>query len=84
MHSRSHRPRVTSTLSRLFPLPVLGVILFFGGIELAASVNGEAYSRADRTVLVVTAGVALWNMGAAYVAGLLVYYASHRGIINLD
>ena len=29
------------TLFRLFPMPVLGVILFFGGIELAASANGE-------------------------------------------
>ena len=73
-----------STLFRLFPLPVLGVILFFGGIELAASLNGETYSRADRTVLVVTAGVALWNMGAAYAARLLVCYASRRGLINLD
>jgi hypothetical protein len=35
-------------------------------------------------VLVVTAGVALWNMGAAYVAGLLMYYASRQGITRLD
>jgi MFS superfamily sulfate permease-like transporter len=73
-----------STVLRLFPLPVLGVILFFGGMELAASVNAETYSRADRMVLVVTAGVALWNMGAAYLAGLLMYYASRQGIIRLD
>ncbi len=72
------------TLFRLFPLPVLGVILFFGGIELACSVNGEPYSRVGRTVLVVTAGVALWNMGAAYIAGLLLYHASERRIIRLD
>lgn len=73
-----------ATVFRLFPLPVLGVILFFGGIELAASVNGEPYSRANRTVLVVTAGVALWNMGAAYIAGLLLYHASQRGFFRLD
>lgn len=72
------------TLVRLFPHPILGVILFFGGIELAASANGETYSRADRTVLVITAGIALWNMGAAYVTGLLLYHASHRRIIRLD
>ena len=52
-----------ATLFRLFRTSVLGVILFFGGIELAASMNGDALSRPDRTVLVVTAGVALWNMG---------------------
>jgi MFS superfamily sulfate permease-like transporter len=71
------------TLFRLFPLPVLGVILFFGGIELAASVNGEGASRADRTVMVVTAGIALWNMGAGYVAGLALYYAAARGVVRL-
>jgi hypothetical protein len=72
-----------ATLFRLFPTSVLGVILFFGGIELAASMNGGGLSRRDRTVLVVTAGVALWNMGAAYLAGLLLYYASARGIVRL-
>src|SRR4029453_3978813 len=34
------------TLFRLFPMPVLGVILFFGGIELAASANGDGALRA--------------------------------------
>ena len=69
---------------RLFPPPILGVILFFGGMELAASVNGEAYGRAERTVLVVTAGVALWNVGAAYLAGLFLHHASQRGLVRLD
>jgi len=73
-----------ATLFRLFPVPVLGVILFFGGVELAASVNGEPYPRAERTVLVVTAGVALWNMGAAYLAGLLLYHANRNGYLRLD
>ena len=52
-------------------MPVLGVILFFGGIELAAGVNGEAFSRTERIVLVVTAGIAPWNMGVA-ICGLVV------------
>jgi MFS superfamily sulfate permease-like transporter len=72
-----------STVFRLFPLPVLGVILFFGGIELAVGINDETFSRSERTVLVVTAGVALWNMGAAYLAGLLLYHATRRGIVRL-
>jgi MFS superfamily sulfate permease-like transporter len=73
-----------ATVFRLFPPPILGVILFFGGMELAASVNAESYGRAERTVLVVTAGVALWNVGAAYVAGLLLHHASQRGLVRLD
>jgi hypothetical protein len=75
-------PDSVSTLLRLFPLPVLGAILFFGGVELASSVTGEA-SHADRVVQVVTAGVALWNPGVAYVAGLLLYHAGRRGIVRL-
>jgi len=73
-----------STLFRLFPMPVLGVILFFGGVELAASVNGEPFSRLERTVLVVTAGLALLNMGVAYVTGLLLYHAARRGLIKIE
>jgi len=76
-------PDSVATLFRLFPLPVLGVVLFFGGIELAVSVNGEPYSRAERTVLVVTAGLALWNMGVAYLAGLLLHHAAQRGFVRL-
>jgi MFS superfamily sulfate permease-like transporter len=71
------------TVFRLFPVPVLGVILFFAGIELAVGLNGEAFSRSERTVLVVTAGIALWNMGVAYVAGLLLHHAARRGILRL-
>jgi Molybdate transporter of MFS superfamily len=72
-----------ATVFLLFPLPILGIILFFGGMELAASVNEENFGRAERTVLVVTAGVALWNVGA-YLAGLLLYHADQRGLVRLD
>jgi MFS superfamily sulfate permease-like transporter len=72
-----------ATAFRVFPMPVLGVILFFGGIELAVGLNGETFSRSERTVLVVTAGIALWNMGVAYLAGLLLYHAAKRGILRL-
>jgi hypothetical protein len=45
--------------------------------------DDERFSRAERTVLVVTAGVALWNMGVAYLAGLLLYHAAQRGLLRL-
>ena len=72
-----------ATLFRLFPLPVLGVILFFAGMELATSSASDETTRADRTVLVVTAGIALWNMGVAYLAGLILYHAAQRRLITL-
>jgi hypothetical protein len=61
----------------------LVILLFFGGMELASSVNGDALPRADRVVMVATAGIALWNMGAGYVAGLALYHAAARGLIRL-
>jgi len=63
-------------------MPVLGVILFFGGIELASSI-GSGGDRADRTVQVVTAGIALWNPGVAYLGGLLLHHADRRGLVRL-
>ena len=72
-----------STLFRLFPMSILGVILFFGGLELAAGVSNEGFSHEERVVLVVTAAFALWNMGLGYLAGLIVYHAWRRGLVSL-
>jgi len=72
-----------ATLFRLFPMQVLGVILFFAGMELATSSAGGEATRDDRTVLVVTAGIALWNMGVAYLAGLVPYHALRRRLVRL-
>jgi len=64
-----------TTLLRLCPLPILGVILLFGGLELAAGAQGGDGDAQDRYVMVFTAAVAMWNMGAGYVGGLLLWYA---------
>jgi MFS superfamily sulfate permease-like transporter len=67
------------TLFKVFPPALLGVILMFGGLELAAGVQGTHGSKEDRYVMALTAGVSLWNMGAAYAAGLLLGWAFQRG-----
>jgi MFS superfamily sulfate permease-like transporter len=67
------------TLFKVFPSALLGVILLFGGLELAAGVQGNHQSKEDRYVMLLTAGVSLWNMGAAYAAGLLLGWAFRRG-----
>jgi hypothetical protein len=64
---------------KVFPPALLGVILMFGGLELASGVRGIDWSKEDRYVLCLTAGVTLWNMGAAYAAGLLLGWAFQRG-----
>jgi MFS superfamily sulfate permease-like transporter len=71
------------TLFKLFPLAVLGTVLLFGGLELIASVNLGADSRGDRYVMALTAGLALWNMGVAYLAGMLLWAAQARGWVRL-
>jgi len=71
------------TLFKLFPPALLGVILMFGGLELAAGVQAGSLSKADRYVMAFTAGTALWNMGAAYVGGLALWYGLRRRWLRL-
>ena len=70
-------------LFRLLPTAILGVILFFGGLELASGVKAGSTERADRLILVLTAGLALWNMGVAYLAGLLLAVCVERKLLRL-
>ena len=72
-----------ATLFKLFPLSLLGVILLFGGLELATGALGDSLSKQDRYVLLLTAGIAMWNMGAGYLAGLLLHHATRRGVVRL-
>jgi MFS superfamily sulfate permease-like transporter len=72
-----------SLLFQVFPRPVLGVILFFAGVELALVIRDIKLKRQNLFVLVVTAGTAMWNMGVAYLAGLLLYYGFQRRWIKV-
>jgi predicted benzoate:H+ symporter BenE len=65
-------------LFQFFPRPILGVILFFAGVELALVVKDIKLKKQNLFVLVVTAGTAMWNMGVAYLAGLILYYGLQR------
>jgi len=65
-------------LLQLFPRPVLGVLLFFAGVELALVVQDIKLKKQNLFVLVVTTGIAMWNMGVAYLTGLLLYYGLQR------
>ncbi len=72
-----------SLLFQFFPRPILGVILFFAGIELALVVKDIKLKRQNLFVLLVTAGAAMWNMGVAYLAGLALYYGLQRRWIRI-
>ncbi len=65
-------------LLQVFPQSILGVILCFAGVELALVVQDIKLKKQNLFVLLVTAGIAMWNMGVAYLAGLILYYGLQR------
>ncbi|RPJ53830.1 MAG: sulfate transporter [Acidobacteria bacterium] len=72
-----------ATLFKCFPPVILGAILFFGGLELAAGVRQSGSEKSQRYILYLTAGLAMWNMGVGYLAGLLLAIAVERAWIRL-
>ncbi len=67
----------------LFPEPILGVILFFAGAELASIARDIGGDKRDVYVMVVTAGAALFNMGVAFVVGIVFSYMIKRGLARV-
>lgn len=55
----------------LIPYPVLGVILFFAGLELAVSAHDAAKDLKDFYILIITAGFSVWNVGIGFLAGVI-------------
>jgi len=72
-----------ATIFKFFPLSILGVILFFTGLELASMVRDVGSKRSDVYIMLVTAGFAMWNMGVAYLVGLALYYGVKKEILKL-
>lgn len=71
------------TFLRLFPPAVLGVILFLTGAQLALGACDISKDKGERFATVVTAGLAIWNVGIAFVVGGLVYLLVRRGWLKL-
>lgn len=72
-----------ATLFRIFPLEILGVILLFAGVELASAIRDIGRERRDVYVMLFTAGLAMWHMGWAFLAGLALYYAIRWRAVRL-
>jgi hypothetical protein len=79
--------RVFATAVYLFPLPILGVILLFEGINLALLVRDMAASRAALAVVVLTALLCIGTGTYGYVVGLVVGTAvahlSRRNLVRI-
>jgi MFS superfamily sulfate permease-like transporter len=67
------------TLLRIFPPAILGVILFFTGAQLALGACDISKDKGERFATVITAALAVWNVGIAFVVGSAVYLAARRG-----
>jgi len=68
---------------QVFPKSILGIILFFAGMELALVIRDIRLRKENLYVLLLTAGIAMWNMGIAYLAGLALYYGIQRRWIRV-
>jgi len=72
-----------ATFLRLFPPAVLGVILFLTGAQLALGACDISKDKGERFATVVTAALAIWNVGIAFVVGGIVYLLVRRGWLKL-
>jgi MFS superfamily sulfate permease-like transporter len=71
------------TIFKLVPREVLGVILFLTGGQLALGSCDFGKDKGERFATVVTAGLAMWNVGIAFVLGLAVFHMLKRGWVRL-
>ena len=67
----------------IVPQAVLGTILFFTGLELASTIKDIGNRKEDVYVMLATAGIAVVNMGVAFVVGVLLHLAVRRGIVRI-
>ncbi|MGZ5145556.1 MAG: putative sulfate/molybdate transporter [Burkholderiales bacterium] len=72
-----------STLLKLFPPALLGVILLLTGAQLALGSCDFSNDKDERFTTLITAAFAIWNVGAAFVLGAAVCYALKRHWIRL-
>ena len=72
-----------SIIFKIFPNAILGVILFFAGSELAIVVKDIGDRKTDFYVMLVVAAVATWNMGVAFLVGVIMDNALRKNWIKI-
>jgi MFS superfamily sulfate permease-like transporter len=68
---------------KIFPNAVLGVILFFAGSELALTVRDIGDKKQDVYIMLIVAAFAMWNMGAAFLVGVILDQTMKRGWLTI-
>jgi MFS superfamily sulfate permease-like transporter len=72
-----------TVIFEMIPQEVLGVILFLAGAQLALGSCDFSKDKGERFTTVVTAGLAMWNVGIAFVIGMATYHAFKRRLIRI-
>jgi predicted benzoate:H+ symporter BenE len=72
-----------ATLFRLFPPVILGVILFLTGAQLALGGSDFSADKGARFVTVITAALAVWNVGIAFLVGVAADWLLKRNLLRL-
>jgi hypothetical protein len=67
----------------LFPRAVLGVILFLTGAQLALGSCDFGGNKEERFITLVTAAFSIWNVGLAFIAGLILAHLKERDLLRL-
>jgi MFS superfamily sulfate permease-like transporter len=67
----------------LFAPPVLGVILFLTGVQLALGSCDFSKNKGERFITLATAAFAMWNVGLAFVLGIALAQIAKRGWLRL-
>ncbi len=71
------------TIFKIFPVPVLGVILFLTGGQIALGSCDLGENKNDRFVSLTVAACSVWNIGFAFVFGMALYHMLKRGWVRL-
>jgi len=72
-----------SAIFALFAQPVLGVILFLTGAQLALGSCDFSKNKGERFITITTAAFSLWNVGLAFIVGITFAYILKRGWLRL-
>jgi MFS superfamily sulfate permease-like transporter len=68
---------------KLFPHAVLGVILFLTGAQLALGSCDFSKNKGERFITLATAAFAMWNVGLAFLVGMVLTYVAKRDLLRL-
>jgi MFS superfamily sulfate permease-like transporter len=71
------------TLFSIFPAPVLGVILFLTGAQVALGSCDFSKNKGERFLTLVTAAFCIWNVGLGFLVGMIGAVLNKRGLLKL-